>query len=300
MYLVLGLISFVVGLWCLFFMPDTPMECKFLTKAEKTAILHHVSVNKTGIVNRKIEWHQLRELAIDPQIWLIAGGTVIISLGSGILGTYASTLIKNFGYTSKQASLLNMPGGAIAIVSTLGFGWIIRHHYLTRWAASIIGYGLALVGAGLVAFAPHHNKAAQLVGIWMVSFSIFTSSIKFSWIAANVAGHTKRSAATALVSGAVSVGNIMAPYAVQPKDAPRYQTGRLVLFGSKATAICILTLLFFYYKFANKQRDRRYGAVRSDSMARGLGIEEEVTAEEASETWANVTDMEKKTFRYVL
>ena len=296
MFLVLGLISLVVGVLSFCFLPDTPMSAKFLTDAEKTALIHHVSVNQTGITGRKIEWHQLRELCIDPQIWLIGILTILISAGSGILGTYATTLIKGFGYTSKQAALLNMPGGMIGIVTTLLGAWVVRYHILSRWTISVMGYCLSLTGACLVAFAPHKNRGAQLAGIYMVSFSLFTVGIKYQWTAANVAGHTKRSLATALMSGAFAIGNICAPYAVQQKEAPRYQIGKDVLVATKAGAIFMLCLLGLYYVWSNKRRDRIYGRPGVGSMDSNAPV----VPDDNSETWENLTDMERKSFRYVL
>lgn len=300
MFLVLGLVSLAVGILSLIFMPDTPMQATFLTQAEKTALLHHVSVNKTGISGHKFEWHQVKELFLDPQIWMLAANTAIVSAGTGILNTYGATLIKSFGYDSKEASLLNMPGGAVAMFATLFFAWCVRYHHLQRWAASVIGYVLSLVGACLVAFAPRDNQAAQLGGLWMIAFSLHTVGIKYQWVAANVAGTTKRACATALLSAAFGVGNIISPYAVQPQDAPRFQTGRVVVAASKAAAICILCLLALYYLYSNKRRDRLYGQSRDNSLATAaLDVSDQAAPEHTSETWANLTDMERKSFRYV-
>ncbi|KAI5364729.1 Putative major facilitator superfamily, MFS transporter superfamily [Septoria linicola] len=297
MFLVLGLISLIIGILCVIFMPDSPMRAKFLTDAEKTALIHHVSVNQTGITGHKIEWHQVRELFFDPQIWIIGFLSVLISCGSGILTIYATTIIKGFGFTSKEAALLNMPGGFIAIVSTLGAAVVIRYHLMQRWAISVVGYCLSLTGACLVAFAPHNNRGAQLAGIYMVSFSIFTTGIKYQWTVANIAGHTKRSLATALMSGSFAIGNICAPYAIQMKDAPHFQTGKDILVSTKAAAILIICALALYYFLVNKRRDRLYG---KPGIGSGLmDSSAPMRLDDSSETWENLTDKERKSFRYV-
>ncbi|PPJ50507.1 hypothetical protein CBER1_07739 [Cercospora berteroae] len=297
MYLVMGVISFAVGIVCLFFMPDSPIRAKFLNDAEKTALIHHVSVNQTGITGHKIEWHQLRELALDPQIYLLVLMNIFISLGSGILGTYASTIIKSFGYDSKQAALLTTPGGAICIVTCLISAIVIRYHIMPRWLISVLGYCFSFTGACLVAFSPHQNKGAQLAGIYLVSCSIFTSGIKLQWMSANIAGHTKRSAATAIMSGTFSIGNIVAPYAVQPKDAPYYQTGKDILVGAKGLPILMLSVLASYYYLVNRHRDRKYGKPHTGTS---MDSEAPVMAPDDSEDqWQNLTDKERKSFRYV-
>jgi hypothetical protein len=47
----------------------------------------------------------------DPQAWLLCLITILCSLPSGVITTFSAALIHNFGYTSKQSALLNIPGG---------------------------------------------------------------------------------------------------------------------------------------------------------------------------------------------
>lgn len=305
MYLVLGIISTIVGVVCLVFMPDTPMGARFLDEAEKTAILHHVAQNKTGIASRHWELGQIKEFFSDPQIWLLALNVTIISCGSGITTTYGTKLIKSFGFTSKESALLSTPSGAVGLTSILFGAYCVRKHWLQRWAVSAIGYSLAFIGACLLAFAPQHNQGAKLMGIYMISFSLSTVAIKYQWVAANVSGHTKRGLSAAMLSGAFSLGQIIAPYAVQQKDAPEYHTGKLVLVATKAAAIVIILILALYYLWENKRRDRLYGPA-DDSPQNELthGLEKDdgrdnVAPDDSSETWANLTDRQRKSFRYV-
>jgi hypothetical protein len=57
-------------------------------------------------------------------------------MSHGLTGTYSTTLIKNMGFTSKQAALLNMPMGIVGIVTNLGVGFGIRHTS-HRWAWAV-------------------------------------------------------------------------------------------------------------------------------------------------------------------
>lgn len=290
MFLVLGLISLVAGVLAFIFMPDTPMSARFLTDLEKKAVLQHVAVNKTGVSSRKIEWYQLKELLLDPQIWLLTVNVIIVSAGTGILSIYGASLIKSFGFTAKEASLLQMPSGVVAVASTLLFAYAVRQHWINRVAASMVGYALSLVGTCMVAFADRRNKGVMLAGIYMIAFSVHTVGIKYQWVAANVAGHTKRAASTAILSGAFGIGNLIAPYAVQQKFAPDFQPARLVLVCSKAIALGIIALLGLFYVFENKRRNHRFGPA-------GEQTPEDVNPDD----WANLTDKEKKkSFRYVL
>lgn len=79
MFVVIGLITVLVGLITLALLPDTPMHAHFLSDAEKVIIIHHVSANQTGIRNPRYKSKQLLEVLMDVQIWLLVILTVLVS-----------------------------------------------------------------------------------------------------------------------------------------------------------------------------------------------------------------------------
>ena len=56
-----------------------------------------------------------------------------LSVSSGVVTTYSSTLIRNLNYTPKRAALMNMPSGVVSIFFTLLVGYGIRKQS-NRWA----------------------------------------------------------------------------------------------------------------------------------------------------------------------
>lgn len=147
------------------------MNARFLSTIEKKMILQHVAVNQTGISNRHFEISHLKAVFVDPQIWLLFVCLTVVAAGSSIIATYGTTIIRGFGYTSKEAALLNMPGGLIGFVTVLFFACLIRFKILLRTWSAIIVLSLALTGACLVAFISRSNSAGQLCGLYMVTFS---------------------------------------------------------------------------------------------------------------------------------
>lgn len=79
MFIVLGFVTIMVGLGAYYIIPDTPVEATFLSDQEKVALLHYVSVNRTGIQNKHYKPSQLIELLLDPQIYLLTILTVLVS-----------------------------------------------------------------------------------------------------------------------------------------------------------------------------------------------------------------------------
>lgn len=291
MFVMLGCVTSVIGIATIFIIPDTPMTARFLNDVEKTALLNHVSVNKTGIQNKHFKIRHVLEVLMDVQLWLLTLITVLISISSGVITTYSATLIKNIGYTGPKAALLNMPSGAISIFATLMVGFGIRYYPSgARWAW-VVGCCLAsILGAGLMSFLPSgkHNakKAGLLAGIYLINFVVATLIVIYQWTASNVAGHTKRVVSVALISGAFSVGNIVGPQTFQAKDAPQYIPAKITVLATQAAAVVVTVVLFAYYKFANARKEKQEANAST-----------EISVEKSQ--WDNLTDKENPKFRYV-
>ncbi|EME44780.1 hypothetical protein DOTSEDRAFT_173143 [Dothistroma septosporum NZE10] len=286
MYIVIGGISIIVGVITFILLPDSPMQASFLTDGEKSAVLKHVAVNGTGVTNRAWNGHQIVSALRDPQLYLLTLSVIAVSVSAGIKTLYSTTLIRGFGYTSKEAALLNMPGGAVGATAVLIAGVCIHNHWIPRWAIFASCNCCSIIGSAIMSFMPHTNRAAMLAGIYIGFAGMPTIMISYQWTAANVAGHTKRSIAVSLMSAGSAIGNIIGPYAVQQQDAPGFQPARITLLGTEAGSVVIVCCLALYYMSVNNWRDKKYGR------------EEDVSVME-KDVWDNLTDEERRGFRYV-
>jgi MFS family permease len=82
MFIVLGCVTVAIGIATLLLVPDTPMKARWLSDAEKVALLKHVSVNRTGIQNRRFRPRQILEALLDPQLYLMVLAVILVSLQS--------------------------------------------------------------------------------------------------------------------------------------------------------------------------------------------------------------------------
>ena len=79
MFLTLGAVTVLIGILTVLFLPDTPMKARWLSDTEKVALLKHVSVNQTGIQNRKFRASEILEALRDPQLWLLLLSVILVS-----------------------------------------------------------------------------------------------------------------------------------------------------------------------------------------------------------------------------
>ena len=130
------------------------------------------------------------------------------------------------------------------------------------------------------------GKAPQLAGIYLVNAITATLIIIYQWTASNVAGHTKRVVALALISGSFSVGNIIGPQTFQAKDAPKYVPAKVTVLATQAAGALLAFVLFLYYVWANKSKH-------------AAPVESQVEEKDMAHLYGDLTDKENKNFKYV-
>lgn len=140
-----------------------------------------------------------------------------------------------------------------------------------------------------MSFMPKSNRAALLAGIYLVNAVTGTLIVVYQWAMSNVAGHTKRTVAAALISGSFSIGNIIGPQTFQARDAPDYRPAKIAVMATQGGGAVVAIVLFGYYIWANKQKDKR----------QDLDASVDVTIGDEKILWENLTDKQNPTFRYV-
>ncbi|CAH6720911.1 thiamine pathway transporter Thi73p [[Candida] jaroonii] len=282
MFIVIGILNAIVGIYIYFFLPSTPLTNSKLTPKEKYVLLLHLNKAKIGINEaKKFSLRQLGEFFMDIQAWLFFFISATISFSSNTISTFSSLDIMSFGFTSRQAALLNMPSGVVSIVSSIVSTYFIRKGFPRFLAISILLVP-AVCGGALMSFLPKSNQAGLLIGIYMINTVTAPLAICYAWAGANVAGSTKKIAFTALaISGGFCVGNITGPQSYRAHEAPDYYSAKISMLATQAVSIVLALIMAFIYYARNKARSKYT----------------EVETEE--ETWADRTDFENKSFRYI-
>lgn len=113
-----------------------------------------------------------------------------------------------------------------------------------------------------MSFLPNSNKGGLLAGIYLVNSIVAVLVIVYNWLSANIAGHTKRSIATALISGAFSIGNIIGPQTFQAKDAPNFYPAKIAVLVTQGGAAVFAIILRFYYSWQNSLKEKHSQEIR--------------------------------------
>ncbi|KAI0880796.1 allantoate permease [Annulohypoxylon maeteangense] len=281
MFLLFGLITVAIGILTMIFLPDNPMKSR-LTREEKIWAIERLRENQTGIENKHFKRYQVWDCFTDPQTWLIVLITITSNIPNGAVSSYQATIIKGFGYTSKQTALLQIPSGVLSCISVIGAG--VSSAKLNARGPIIVTLLLigGILGGSLLAFSDITNKGALLTGNYLTNVIGATLPLIYSYSAANYAGHTKKVTMNAVLLISFCLGNIIGPLTFRDADKPGYLPAKIVIVVSTAVSLLATGVLMTYYVWENRRRDRLHSGLSHD---------------ENSEFF-DLTDRENKEFRY--
>ena len=262
---------FNIGVACivLAFLPDSVDQARFLNAEEKAAIHRKLILDQGGNGKKIFKLASLGEVFLDSQIWLLSLLTILIVIPSGVITTFSATLIRGFGYDSKQSALLNMPSGIVSIASTLLCTFAILRGF-PRWLSIVLLLIPVIIGAGLMSFIAKDNQSGKLAGIYLINFIVAPLAIIYTWIGANTAGYTKRVASNALIAIGFSIANIIGPQTFQARDAPDYLPAKTTIFAVAGGAMVVSILLRLLYGFRNRHNMKNRQAQLAEIAASGL------------------------------
>jgi len=300
MFLVVGIVTMAVGitgknlprvniryltmltLSVVFLLPDNPMSSR-LTPSEKVWAIERLRENQTGIENTHFKFYQVLECFKDPQTWMLSLITISSNVPNGAVSSYQATLIKSFGFDSKTTALLQLPSGCVSIISILIATYLAgRFDQRGLNVVSLLIPGA--LGGCLMAFLPGESKAGKLIGNYLTNCIGSSLPLLYSWVAANIAGHTKKVTMNAILLMSFCLGNIIGPLTFRQQDQPDFIPAKITIIVTCGFAAGMALVLRAYYTWENKRRDR----------------EAETTGHVANEEFLDLTDRENKRFRYRL
>lgn len=281
MFIFMGIITFIVGVLTIIFLPDNPLSCKYLSEAEKAIVLDHIRGNNIGLENRTYKFYQVKEMLCEVETWIMFLIVVFSLTDGGGLNVFSSQIIKTFGFSNEISAIIQIPIGFVSIVSAVLCCWVTS---FTGEYALMLAFVTApsILGAALFMALGEQYRVGKLFGVYLLGSNGAVVALAYAWNASNTSGHTKRTAKNAMTLMAFCIGNLIGPQLFQAKDAPAYTPAKIVLLVFLAGAFCLSVLLRAVVLRENRRRDKLYGVHGArDVLAMDL------------------TDRENTTFRYI-
>ncbi|KAI0881548.1 MFS general substrate transporter [Annulohypoxylon maeteangense] len=294
-----GVCTVIFGAIFLIFMPDSPMEAKYLNERERIIAVERLRANQMGVASRQWRWDHVKETFTDFKtlLWFIL--IVAISIASGGISTFGNLILKDFGYTNFNAILFSMPTGAIQIVIIIGSAWLATK--IGRKGIVITGLScLPTIGTVIMLTVSRNeqNKGVLLLGYYLVQCLGAITPMVYAWSAQNTGGDTKKKTSSAMMFMGMCTGNIIGPLLYNTKDAPLYRPGliaNLVMFVTCGVlGILIPMYLMVLNRWHAKKREAlgKQANVVDESMVRRKDMEQSkaVEIEQNEQAGTNIED----------
>ncbi|KAI5117294.1 hypothetical protein M0805_006816 [Coniferiporia weirii] len=244
LFLLLGCITVVWGIFVMLWLPDSPMKATCWSDEDKHLIAERVRKNQTGIQNKEFKKYQAVEALSDPTVWAVTLTSFTNGLPTGGIGAFGNIILSAFGFSQLQIYLLAIAQGAVIVTFLFSAAWLAKR-YKQRLLVSFI-YTLPNV-AGTIVFLTvrisAHTKVGLLLAFYCCNAFAAVATLNLAAMSGNIAGRTKQVIATTLVFVAWAVGNAVGPQVFLANDGPRYikaWTSHIVIYAVQLAAIVFL------------------------------------------------------------
>ncbi|CAG7950463.1 unnamed protein product [Penicillium salamii] len=289
LFIIFGVITFLLGILMLFRLPDSPTTAGFLTEEEKLIAVERLKANQTGFKNSNIDKSQILEAFADVKTWLLAVLILAANIPNGGFTTFNGLVLKGFGFSTFHTLLLGIPGGVIVFIFVLLSGVISSKVANTRCLVMIGCNVISIIGSALV-YATG-SVGSRYAGLLLMGIYSAAMPISMAMISSNIGGFTKRATVSAIYFIMYCAGNIVGPQLFFEKEAPKYESGFLAIIV--CLVVCVLDGfgLLFYLRWTNAKREENRVV---DPMSQSQEKQEGVT-----QALLDTTDLKNKDFRYV-
>ncbi|CUM66594.1 uncharacterized protein PRCAT00004263001 [Priceomyces carsonii] len=281
LFVFMGILTFLVGLLTIYFLPNDPESCSFFTKDEKLATYEHVKVNNTGVKNKTYKPYQIKELLFqDKQTWILTLIMILVLIQNGAITNFTGIIIASFGYSNQLATLIQIPTGVVTVSCTLIAGYCTGK-FGNRTLMIIVLCVPSLLGTILIVALKEEQRVGRLFGVYLLNAIEPVIPIIYNWNSVNTSGYTKITTRNALTLCAFCVGNMIGPQTFRETDAPNYIPAKITLIVLNGIIMLLCLVLRFIVKSENKKK--QILEIGSDN----------------SELDLDLTDIEKKSFLYI-
>ncbi|KAI5863808.1 MFS general substrate transporter [Durotheca rogersii] len=319
-FIFFGVITVVFSFVMFYFMPDSPIEAKFLSEEDKIIAVERLRMNQMGLISRKWRNDHLKEALLDPKSWFWFALLFSISIPSGGISTFGPLIIKTFGYDQFQTILFNIPFGFVQLVATVGGAFLAQRIKMKGPVIALLCLP-PIAGCVMLIVLPRDagHRASLLAGYYLISVYPGITPLIYSWSSQNTAGDTKRKSTNAILLVGQSIGNVIGPLLYTQTEAPGYARGLRSNLALYVAIIVLVGLTTLYLRLLNRRHAARRVAMGKSAVIidtsldsekeaaaaleaenKTAGVEDAPTVQTGDRAFEDLTDLENEEFVFVL
>lgn len=257
LFILEGLLTFIIAIIAYFVMSDYPSTAKFLTPAERKEVTRRLKHDHNGLAD-EFEMQYFWDALKDWKIYVHMLITIAIYTSNYSIALFLPTIIRTLGYTSETAQLMTVPPYVVACVACIS-GGIIGDRTRQR-GIYMIGFCLLAI-VGLIMLISSRNFSVKYGAVFLVASGFFPNvPMGAAWQGNNVGGSLKRGVALGMHVGFGNLGGVVSSFVFLSKDSPQFVQGLSILIGLNVMAIVLSLFMTFYYRRENARRDGEFKA----------------------------------------
>jgi len=278
LFLIEGIITFLVGIGSFFMMPASAVQTKawfrpngWFTDREIKIVVNRVlrdDPSKGDMHNRQaITPRRLWNAAKDYDLWPLYAIGLIAYIPQTPATYYVTLTLKNIGFSTFNVNLLTIPYSFFHICTLLLITWL-SERFNERTFISMIQPLWTLPCIFALRFWPGALKNAWgTFALTTVLLSYpYCHAILVGWTSKNSNNVGARSVSAALYNMAVQLGNIISTFIYRNDDKPLYHRGNTDLIIINILIILLFLFTKFYYVTRNKRRDRKWNSMTAEEQ----------------------------------
>lgn len=261
-----GIPSVLIGILCLFALPNSVDSAWFLSESERKLLLN-IRFREVGqtVSAQKFHWADVKDGAQDWTLWAFS----IAQFGEDVMlygfSTFLPTIIRAIGeWSVAQSQALTVPVYALGAITYLIVARLSDKHQ-RRGIYTVIFAAISMAGYGML--LSNTSAAVSYAGCFLVAMGLYVSvGLPLAWLPGNLPRYGKRTLASGMQLTAGNMAGIATPFMYLTTDAPAYKTGHATSLSMVGMAALIYLGLMFYYIGKNKQRARGDEDFKTDGL----------------------------------
>ncbi|KAK6580988.1 hypothetical protein PZA11_006476 [Diplocarpon coronariae] len=278
LFLLEGLITFMVGIASFFMMPASAVQTKtffrpqgWFTDREVKIVVNRIlrdDPSKGDMHNRQaITLPRLWNAAQDYDLWPLYAIGLVAYIPQSPVNTYITLTLKGLGFSTFVVNLLTIPY-SVAHVATLLLITQLSERTNQRALVAVLQpiWTLpCLLALRFWAGALSDKWATYALVTVLLSYP-YCHAILVGWVSKNANNVGTRSVAEAFYNMAVQLGSICSSFVYRQDDKPLYHRGNRNLILVNCLSIAVFLATKVYYVQRNKHRERVWNAMTADEQ----------------------------------
>lgn len=261
LFILQGVVTFVVAIAGFFCLPDFPLTTSWLTPEERQLAHNRMEIDITENQGSTRTLEGLKQAAKDPLVWCFMFMAHFHLAANGFKNFFPS-VVETLGRGEIETLLLVCPPYLLATFATILVSWTSGKFNERTW--HITGSKLIAVAGFMIAPAAN-NFPSRYVG--MIIFCLGTygvNSLILGWCGA-VCGQTreKKSAAVGMVVGFMNASFVWTPYIWRKVDAPRYWPAMSASAGFSVATLAVAWVV----KIILKRRNNKLRSSENEALS---------------------------------